>query len=85
MKPLEINKSQSPGQMAVALDTFIEEFGIGFHPDTKAEMYINFSDSLPTFSPKECAVFDKSLEILSDTFGDFLYEMVLAIVFSQED
>lgn len=84
MEPLTITKEMTEEEMTHNFINYIQEFGLGFHPDTPADDYITDSDA-PLFSVSQQKVFDESIQILFDAFGDALYDICHGTLFQLID
>lgn len=84
MSNLIVTSEMTEGQKIGALEDFIKDFGMGFHPDNAASDYIAFCIDdmevvVPVLSESEALIYDNSIKVLLDTFGNEIYSITLAI------
>jgi len=51
--------------------------GLLYHPDDPAEIIINITTGLPTFTPTECVKLNKSVDLMFEYHGNKVYEVGL--------
>ena len=54
------------------LREMVQDLGLGFHPDTKGEMYRDTA-GMHTFTPIECEYFNANLETMHAVLGENIY------------
>ena len=62
------------------IDSLIKEMNLNFHPDTRAEEYINRTTLKPTFSKAEAKKLNHSINELFRLFGDDVYRISLLAI-----
>lgn len=62
------------------IENLIKEMNLNFHPDTRAEEYINRTTLKPTFSKAEAKKLNHSINELFRLFGDDVYRISLLAI-----